>query len=455
MKYAIVDIETTGGSPDYSAITEVAIFIHDGKQIIDSYETLINPNRVIPRYITGLTGIDNHLVEDAPAFEDVAGKIHSMLHDCIFVAHNVGFDYSFIKQGLEWHGYEFNLKKLCTVRLGRKIFPGLKSYSLGNLCNWAGIQIQNRHRAGGDAEATVKLFEKMLQEDKENYIETYLKRNSKEQLLPPNLPKIQFTCLPDVTGVYYFHDQKGKVIYVGKAKNIKSRIASHFNGKSKATRLSFMEQIHSISYEECGNELTALLFESHEIKRLWPVYNSSQKRPEIKYIVSQYEDQLGYHRLAINKASKNVKEALNFRTFIEARNFLESLVEENSLCPKLSGLQESNGACFEVNKKNCAGACIQDEAHETYNLRVREALEANSDTKSFAILGKGRKNGESSVILVEQGTYLGFGFVSGEEQIQSPEDFKNHIRPCKDTHDSRQIIYSWLNRDHEEKVLFY
>src|ERR1700748_1735487 len=214
--YAIVDIETTGGHASANGITEIAICIHNGKKVVERYETLINPQRDIPIYIQALTGINNDMVRNAPLFDDVAADIYHLLNGKIFVAHNVNFDHSFVKYHLTAAGYDLQCNKLCTVRLGRKILPGLPSYSLGRLCKHLGIDNESRHRAGGDAEATAELFTLLLNSDTEGHIKGALKQGSKEQLLPPNLPKRDIDQLPYMPGVYYFHDQKGKVIYVGK-----------------------------------------------------------------------------------------------------------------------------------------------------------------------------------------------------------------------------------------------
>lgn len=194
--YAIVDIETTGGYAAANGIIEISIKIFDGEKIVEEFETLVNPNQAIPRYIQAFTGINNEMVQDAPMFEEVAEKVYTYLQGNIFVAHNVNFDYSFIKNHLEFYGYSFNAKKLCTVRLSRQIFPGLPSYSLGNLCHSLEIDLNNRHRAGGDAAATVILFKKLLDNDAKGVIQSSLNRNSKEAVLPPNVPKKDFDALP-------------------------------------------------------------------------------------------------------------------------------------------------------------------------------------------------------------------------------------------------------------------
>jgi DNA polymerase-3 subunit epsilon len=173
--YAIVDIETTGGHASSGAITEIAIILHNGREIEGSYHTLINPGSAIPRYITALTGIDDEMVKDAPAFSEVASVIYNLLSDRVFVAHNVNFDYSFIRYHLLQSGMEWDVAKLCTIRLSRKIFPGHPSYSLGNICRSLGIVINDRHRAKGDASATAELFAMLLAADQQNHIAQMLK----------------------------------------------------------------------------------------------------------------------------------------------------------------------------------------------------------------------------------------------------------------------------------------
>ena len=216
--YAIVDIETTGGHASANGITEVAILIHDGKQVLERFRTLINPEITIPVYIQALTGINDEMVQSAPCFKDVAHSIFDLLHDRIFVAHNVNFDFSFLHYHLAAAGYHLQTKKLCTVRLSRKIIPGLASYSLGRLCKQVGIDLVDRHRASGDAEATAILFSMLIDRDIDGHISNALNHHSKEQSLPPHLPKEDIDKLPSTPGVYYFHNKKAKVVYVGKAK---------------------------------------------------------------------------------------------------------------------------------------------------------------------------------------------------------------------------------------------
>ena len=272
--YAIVDIETTGGYASANGITEIAILIYDGKEILERFRTLINPEIPIPVYIQALTGINDEMVRSAPLFKDVAQLIFDLLHKRIFVAHNVNFDFSFLHYHLAAAGYHLQTKKLCTVRLSRKIIPGLASYSLGRLCKQIGIEIIDRHRASGDAEATAMLFSMLLNKDSDGHISRALNQRSKEQSLPPHLPKEDIYKLPSVPGIYYFHDNKAKVVYVGKAKDIRKRVSSHFlNNKPGRQKQEFLRDIHHITFQECGTELISFILEAVEIKRLWPSYN--------------------------------------------------------------------------------------------------------------------------------------------------------------------------------------
>lgn len=428
MEYAIVDIETTGGYAAANGITEIAIHIHNGKETIDTFETLINPQVNIPLYITTLTGIDNEMVSDAPTFAEVAEKVFNLLQGKIFVAHNVNFDYSFVKHHLASSGYIWSALKLCTVRLSRKLLPGYPSYSLGKLCQQLSISISNRHRAGGDVAATTVLFSILLQRDN-GAIEAMLKRASKEQVLPPHLPKEHFELLPSTPGVYYFKDQKGKVVYVGKAKNIKNRVAAHFSGQNpNPQRQNFLRSIYGIDYTNCGTELMALLLEAAEIKRLWPENNRALKRFEAKYSLYLYEDQNGYLRLAIDKHKKFQQVLCSFGNINEAYSLVNKLISTYQLCPKLCSIQRVKGPCLHYDNKTCLGACIGDESADSYNARMNKAISDLEDLlPSFILVNKGRTNEEKGCIWVERGKFYGMGYIDVNSDFIYPEDIKEQL----------------------------
>ncbi len=455
--YAIVDIETTGGYADYHRITEIAIYHHDGIRITDKFQTLINPGRNIPYFITGLTGITTNMIKDAPPFEEVSKEIFSWLEGHIFVAHNAHFDYSFLKKEFEAQGINWQSKKLCTVRLSRKIIPGLRSYSLGRLAESLGVRIPDRHRAGGDAQATAKIFDILLKRDNAGVIAKALKRNSGETILPPNLPKEEFDKLPAKAGVYYFQDARGNIIYVGKANNIKKRIAGHFTGDAREwNRSNIRNEIHTINFELTGNELIALILESQEIRRLWPKYNLAQKYKTQEWGIYDYEDRTGYLRFCVNEVSRGTRPLITFSSKGDAWSFMWEKVREFDLCPKLSGLQLAKGLCFSHQSGTCKGACMGIEPVKKYHKKVQKAVDSFFEKgNSVAIIGQGRKMDESSLVLVENGNYLGFGFFDKSESIADLESAKNYIKISKDNRVVQNLVNSYLlNPKGGEVVVF-
>lgn len=439
--YAIVDIETTGGYAAAGGITEIAIVIYDGNTVIKKYETLLNPLFTIPRYVESLTGITNAMVEYEQTFEMVAEEIYELLHDKVFVAHNVNFDYSFIKHHLGVSGYDLNCKKLCTIRMGRHIIPGLPSYSLGNLCRSLGINVENRHRAGGDAEATVKLFELLLQKDTMEVIATMLRGRSKEQYLPPNLPAKQVKELPHSPGVYYFHDQKGKVIYVGKAKSLSKRVTSHFsNNKAGKQKQEFLRKIHNITWNTTGTELMAFILESVEIKKFWPDQNRSQKRFQQSYGLYSFHDMNGYLRLAIEKKRNNIEPLYSFNLLIEGHNLLRKLCKDFGLCPKLCFLQTAPGTC--------------NETAVDYNIRVAECIaHLQKELPTFALVGAGLTEEEQSCILMEKGRFYGMGYLPGDISIISVDEIKSYITAYNENDYIRGLVYQHAERYPDKKIL--
>lgn len=442
-EYAIVDIETTGGNANGSRITEIAIIIHDGDKIIDRWESLVNPQKDIPPAIFALTGIDNETVRDAPIFDEISEKVLEMLTDRIFVAHNVNFDYTFVRHELEKSGFKWTAKKLCTVRATRKIKPGLGSYSLGNLCQALDITIENRHRAGGDADATAILFSRLLKWDLEGEIEKMIKKNSPDQRLPPNLPPKDFNQLPEKPGVYYFYNQEKKVVYVGKAVNIKKRVASHFTGHNiNSQRQNFLRDIHSISFEVCGTELFALLLEYNEIRKLWPTYNKALKRFEPKYGLFEYEARNGYKYLSIAKLGKNQSYVEAFSSSYDAIQALRNLVEQFELDHRFCkyGSPGEGEPLYQYNPSNLPEV-------DAYNHKVDAALDFFSKGRSsFAILDKGRDAEERSCIWVEKGHFYGMGYIDSDMVFAETSELKDHVIPYSSNHYVMQLIYSYAEK---------
>lgn len=453
--YTIIDIETTGNGIKGNKITEISIFKYDGNQIVDEFTSLVNPQNPIPYFITGLTGIDDQMVQNAPTFPEIADTVQSITENCIFVAHSVNFDYGVIKEEFRQIGIGFTRKKLCTVRLSRQLIPGLRSYSLGKLCSAVQIPLVDRHRARGDAHATVLLFEKLLKNpEAEEVFKKFLNARSQEATLPPHLPKAVFDKIPQKPGIYYFRNQKGEIIYVGKAINLKKRVLGHFYDKSRKEIQMCSETAH-IDFKLAGNELIALLMESAEIKRLFPPYNRAQKRKGRQYAIFAYEDRNGITHLAYNniKGAPNPLKVIHNQT--DCRAYLEEVCKAFSLCPRYCHLQQTNAACSHHEINTCEGICKGLESAEDYNQKVEAAI---AHMKLLAseiqiIKEKGRDANENAVILISDGIYKGFGFIDTDIQISTLEDVEAFITPQKHTVETESILTQYFLKHDKSHVL--
>ncbi|MEO6037695.1 MAG: exonuclease domain-containing protein, partial [Saprospiraceae bacterium] len=375
--YAIIDVETTGGQARQERITEIAIVLHDGQRVVDTFSTLLNPERSIPWHITRITGISDDMVADAPKFYEVAKQIVQLTEGAIFVAHNVTFDYSFVREEFARLGFLFSRRQLCTVRLARRVFPGITSYSLSNLKNHFGIHAERSHRALDDTLATVKLFEMILAAQQGETVRSFVNNGVKETKLPQNISLDRLHQVPDGCGVYYLHGESGEVIYVGKSLNIRKRLFEHFadlSPKGEKLRTGVVD----LSYEVTGSELVALLLESAEIKRLQPRVNRAQRTRQYHGAIFTYLDEQGYRRLVVGKRSarnvKNLALVSDYPKLDHAKNHLQSLVRQHELCYRLNHLDMAEHACFHYAIKKCHGACIGVESPADYNLRVEDAL---------------------------------------------------------------------------------
>ncbi len=453
MLFAITDIETTGGYASGNGITEVAVYIHDGQQVVDQFETLINPGHPIPRFIQSLTGITDEMVQLAPRFEEIAPRLLELLQGKVFVAHNVNFDYSFLKHEFERAGFDFETRKLCTVRYTRKIFPKLASYSLGNLCRHFDIQIYNRHRAGGDARATVSLFELLRKRDVNNHITTMLGKQSREQYLPLYLDKEDIDRLPLTPGVYYFHDAKDKIIYVGKAVHLKRRVVSHFsNNKPTPQKQEFLRNIHRISYQQCGTDLMATVLETIEIKRLWPKYNRAIKGYEPAYGLYTYEDQNGYLRMGVERKRRHLTAVKHFYSRYDAMTELKRMADEYSLCYKYCFIDKSEDE--QCASPSCNGACRKQESAKKYNKRVLEAVNwVREELPSFIIKEPSYFNNKVSCILFEEGKFYGMGYLSPDFDFAQKEQLKKELQVYPEYDFIHNLVKRYAN-DQPDKVVW-
>lgn len=450
--YAILDIETTGGKYNEEGITEIAIYKYDGHDIVDQFISLINPEREIQPFVVNLTGINSAMLRNAPKFYEIAKRIVEITEDCILVAHNAQFDYRILCTEFRRLGYEYERPSLCTVELAKNLIPNQESYSLGKLVRSLGIPVADRHRAAGDAMATVKLFKMLLDKDTtKSIIQAAIRLSPKHQLEPKHINIID--QIPAVTGVYYIHKSDGEIIYIGKSNNIKKRINQHFtstNPKSKKIQM----QVAAVTYEVTGSELVALLKESEEIKRNNPIYNRALRRKVFTHALYSFVDEHGYINLNIDIADGRKNPITTFANRQSGKLFLFHMVEVYQLCQKLTGLYNTKSSCFKYDIKECAGACIQKESPEEYNKRVEALISKNSyKNKSMVIIDKGRDIDERSAILIKNGVFRGLGFFNLNYQINNIDVLESLITPMENNRDTQHIIQSYLRKRKDLKIV--
>ncbi len=450
--YAILDIETTGGQYNQEGITEIAIYKFDGNEIIDQFSSLINPEIPIQPFVVQLTGINNNMLRAAPKFFEVAKRIIEITTDCIVVAHNASFDYRILKTEFNRLGYRFESKTLCTVELAKKLIPNEASYSLGKLVRSLGIPITDRHRASGDALATLKLFKILLEKDIQKIILNDAVKLEIEKKIAPKLYAI-LEKIPTTTGVYYIYDEKATLIYIGKSKNIKKRINQHFTGQSRKAK-KIQTLVFSVLFEETGSELIALLKESEAIKTNKPILNRAQRKTIFDVGLYASKNEKGYATLHIEKVDGRKKEIMVFTNYEEAKNFMFKMTAKFSLCQKYTSLYKTDGACFQYKIKECDGACIEKVSTTDYNQRVQSFIAENSfENQNKIIIDKGRKIDEKSAILIKNGVYKGYTFFDLNYQITTISILEKMITPMQNNRDVKMIIQSYLKLKEKTKPL--
>ena len=450
--YAILDIETTGGQYNEEGITEIAIYKFDGHEVVDQFISLVNPEIPIQPFVVKLTGINNAMLRSAPKFFEVAKRIIEITEGCIVVAHNASFDYRILQTEFRRLGFKFQKQTLCTVELSKKLLPGHPSYSLGKLVRALGIPMADRHRASGDAMATVKLFKMLLAQDVEKEIlKSLVKTEIKSGMSPKLLDIVE--NLPSKTGIYYIHNEKGDLIYIGKSKNIKKRVNQHFTGTSRKCKKIQME-VYTVTYEETGSELIALLKESEEIKINKPIYNRAQRKTIFQWALYAVKDENGYLKLSLQKTDGRKKEITSYTSIQEGKNALFKITDQFNLCQKINGLYDTKNACFKYKIKECDGACIGEITTEEYNSRVEEFIESSQfESDNMVVIDRGRSLEERSAILIENGIYKGYCFYDLNYQITNIEVLKNIIIPMQNNRDTKNIIQAYLRKHKVMKII--
>lgn len=452
--YAILDIETTGGQYNQEGITEIAIYQFDGHQVTDQFISLINPEREIQPFVVKLTGINNQMLRNAPKFFEVAKRIVEITEGCTLVAHNASFDYRILQTEFRRLGYDFKRETLCTVELSQQLLPEKESYSLGKLTRSLGIPVSQRHRASGDAMATVKLFKYLLEKDSGKNIITQWVKNLKNDELPIRLIKI-VEELPERVGVYYVHNKSGSIVYVGKDKNIKRRVNQHFTSSAKRDVL-LQKNVHTITYEETGTELIASLKHAQEVAKIKPKYNRKKTTKALQYILRAFRNANDYLCFSVDMLRAQYEFITTFDNLFQAQNFLYKITEEFELCPKLTSISQAKEGCYNASIGKCKGACMNLEPAESYNTRAYSAIEKYGFTnQTMALIDKGRFVDEKSIILIENGKIKGYGFINLNYQLSHLDIVNNLITPLSDSLENRHIIQSHMRKTRNLQIKNY
>ena len=382
-----VDVETTGASLRNSRIIEIGIIRVENDQVVDTFHSLLDPETHIPPEILEFTGITQDEIKNAPTFSQIKDTVMELFNDSVFVAHNVKFDYSFIKKEFVMLEEQFNAKTMCTVNLSRSLFPFYRKHNLDALIERHGISCVRRHRAIDDAKVLVEFYQKMLDEIPSEVLIRAFDKVMKNANIPTKIKSRVIEGLPDTPGIYVFYGKNGVPLYVGKSVNIKSRVKSHFAGSnitSKDFKLS--QQIEDISFMKTAGELGALLKEAELVKELQPVYNSRLRNYQSLVLLKNVKNEEGYETVEIFETDNpTYNEVINslgiFKSRSQAKKSLEEVRDKHDLCTKLLGLESTKGSCFLHKLEKCKGACVGKENPMKYNMRFYMAFSGTKLTQ--------------------------------------------------------------------------
>ncbi len=440
--FAIIDTETTGGNPVKDRLMEIAVILHDGEKVVEEFSSLVNPGVPIAPFIISLTGITNEMVADAPSFKDIADTVKRLTDKSIFVAHNARFDYSILRREFKRMNERFQRKQLCTVTLSQKLLPGKKSYSLGKLCREIGIRVEKRHRALGDAKATVSLFQMLLENDREHIINSVFSDELEGAEIPKNLSLETVDDLPEETGLYYFLDDKLNVVYIGRSRNIRKRVIDQVTKELDNEYAPLKEQIFDVQYELTGSELVAQLMEMEEVRKSSPPFNFARRKKEYRYGIFERMDENGFINLNIERINEHQSPLLETVSYGASMKIMKKIVSAHMLDPRLCGLEKAEG--------------FLSFSPEVYNKRVNSILRRyRFEHPNFFIISEGRSHHDQSVIWIENNCYRGFGYFEPESIESDLQSLMDCVKPTKSTPEATRIIRNWLKKKTRDEVIKY
>lgn len=382
-KLAFVDIETTGLGVTHDRIIEIGILRVEENKLVKTFQSVINPEGFVSPFSLQLTGITEEELAKAPTFYEVMEDISDMLEDCVFVAHNVRFDYGFIRNEFKRYEKSYSSKHFCTVRLSQYLFPSERKHNLDAIIERFHISCTNRHRAFDDAKVLWEFYQKLQNNIDKDLLEKALSNGLKKPAVPLKISEESLNSLPEKPGVYIFYGENNTPLYVGKSVNIRERVMSHFSNDYLSTKeMNIAQQIQNIKTFTTSGELGALLKESQLVKEMQPLYNRQLRITKKLVLARKRIDGKGYPSITLETVDNINPDNLNtilgvFKSKKQAKDFLIPLVKEYNLCEKLLSLEKTSSTCFAYRLGVCKGACAGEESPLAYGIRFTEAFSRN------------------------------------------------------------------------------
>ena len=444
--YAIVDVETTGNHKGADRIIEIAIIISDGEKIVDEFQSLVNPEKSINPFVEKLTGIHQRMVANSPKFSEIAAKVFDMLHGKMFVAHNVAFDYALIEGELASCGIGFDAPQIDTITFAKRIFHGLQSYSLGNLCDAIGVPHGDRHRAYGDTLATTQLFHMLMARDTNGAsLTAILQHGLDERCLPKNLAKETVLSLPTSPGIIKLFTSKGELVSVEASKNIRKKaidkIQQLFND---LTDKSIFHEIAEIEYRATGNELIAKILREKTLHESTPLIGKIAKRYALSHALVLEQNSMGLNLIKARHISEiDGRSYIPFSSKTYANKTLERIMTKGNFHNSYESV---------ITEKNPE---LQSLKQSEYNLRIHQALLTSTYLyPNMIIVDKGSSSDEYTLVWIHNGQYKGYGFITSDSAI-TKENVSEFITPDTEYPEIQKAIKNYLKKSKVVKLIRY
>lgn len=455
-KLAFVDLETTGGRATFDRIIEIGIIRVENNSVVQTFQSLVNPQAYLPPQIEYLTGITADMLTTAPVFEDVRDQICDLLDDCVFVAHNVRFDYGFLKNELRRCGVSFTSKQLCTVKLSRELFPQFPKHNLDSIKERFNFTCENRHRAFEDAHLLWQFYQKIQGMFETELLDAAYAKVTKKPSLPVYLSSEYLESLPERPGVYSFYGEGGVPLYIGKSTNLRDRVLSHFSSDhSSSKEMKIAQQIRSLEIDETPGELGALLLESQKIKQVAPLFNRQLRNLEKVTCLVKDESQ---EYTTVQIVQKDTILPAEFETILavfrskgQAETYVLDKAKEYKLCHKLLKLEHTKTSCFQYRLDNCKGACIQKEKPLFYNMRFLEAFNGSGIKQwpykgAVALVEENQETQKVEVFVINQWCLLQRIRSDNNGDITSLLSEANDIQEVQFDLDTYKIIQKFIGK---------